>query len=64
VYGGYVNDEELLIAVANTAHGEGDEWVFLDSSRNTSRRWCDMAACGNRAKSASFRSRHRGTTEA
>ncbi len=21
-------------------------WVFVDSSRNSSRRWCDMAACG------------------
>ncbi|MFB9449187.1 CGNR zinc finger domain-containing protein [Dactylosporangium vinaceum] len=44
--------------------GEGCRWVFLDGSRNTSRRWCDMAACGNRAKSTSFRSRHRSTTEA
>jgi predicted RNA-binding Zn ribbon-like protein len=33
--------------------------VFIDSSRNTSRRWCDMAACGNRAKGESFRVRHR-----
>ena len=24
--------------------------LFLDGSRNGSRRWCDMAACGNRAK--------------
>ena len=41
--------------------GEDCRWVFLDSSRNSSRRWCDMATCGNRAKSASFRVRHRGT---
>lgn len=40
---------------------EGCRWVFLDGSRNSSRRWCDMAVCGNRAKSASFRVRHRGT---
>jgi predicted RNA-binding Zn ribbon-like protein len=40
--------------------GEDCRWVFLDGSRNTSRRWCDMAACGNRAKSTAFRSRHRG----
>ena len=26
------------------------EWLFLDNSRNRSRRWCDMASCGNRAK--------------
>jgi predicted RNA-binding Zn ribbon-like protein len=25
-------------------------WLFLDRSKNGSRRWCDMAACGNRAK--------------
>lgn len=37
--------------------GEDCRWVFMDNSRNTSRRWCDMAACGNRAKSASFRRR-------
>ena len=26
------------------------EWLFLDRSRNRSRRWCDMASCGNREK--------------
>ena len=25
-------------------------WLFIDRSRNRSRRWCDMAVCGNRAK--------------
>ncbi len=25
-------------------------WLFLDSSRNRTRRWCDMSVCGNRAK--------------
>jgi predicted RNA-binding Zn ribbon-like protein len=25
-------------------------WLFLDESRNLSRRWCDMGSCGNRAK--------------
>jgi predicted RNA-binding Zn ribbon-like protein len=25
-------------------------WLFLDTTRNASRRWCDMGACGNRAK--------------
>ena len=27
-------------------------WLFLDRSKNGTRRWCDMAACGNRAKAA------------
>lgn len=29
-------------------------WLFLDSSRNQSRRWCDMNDCGNRAKAIRF----------
>jgi predicted RNA-binding Zn ribbon-like protein len=26
------------------------QWLFVDSTRNHSRRWCDMQSCGNRAK--------------
>jgi predicted RNA-binding Zn ribbon-like protein len=29
-------------------------WLFLDISRNHSRRWCDMRDCGNRAKANRF----------
>ncbi len=29
--------------------------LFLDASRNRSRRWCDMQGCGNRAKVARYR---------
>lgn len=25
-------------------------WLFLDHSRNKTRRWCDMSSCGNREK--------------
>ncbi|MBE3562050.1 MAG: ABATE domain-containing protein [Ktedonobacteraceae bacterium] len=25
-------------------------WLFLDTSKNHSRRWCSMSSCGNRAK--------------
>ncbi|HEX2529163.1 MAG TPA: CGNR zinc finger domain-containing protein [Geminicoccus sp.] len=25
-------------------------WLFIDTSRNGSRRWCDMSTCGNRTK--------------
>jgi predicted RNA-binding Zn ribbon-like protein len=34
-------------------------WLFLDQSRNQSRRWCDMKVCGNRAKARRFSERHR-----
>jgi predicted RNA-binding Zn ribbon-like protein len=33
--------------------------VFIDASRNLSRRWCDKNDCGNRAKGAAFRARTR-----
>ena len=29
-------------------------WLFLDHSRNQSRRWCDMKDCGNRAKVSQY----------
>src|SRR3954469_13529488 len=32
-------------------------WAFYDFSRNHSRTWCDMRACGNRAKARAFRLR-------
>jgi predicted RNA-binding Zn ribbon-like protein len=33
-------------------------WFFVDVSRNRSRRWCDMAGCGNRVKARRYRERH------
>ena len=33
-------------------------WFFVDVSRNRSRRWCDMAGCGNRDKARRYRERH------
>jgi predicted RNA-binding Zn ribbon-like protein len=35
---------------------EGCGWVFLDISKNVSRRWCSMQGCGTRAK---MRRQHR-----
>ena len=35
-------------------------WLFLDTSRNRSRRWCDMKDCGNRSKARSFYKRRQG----
>jgi len=34
-------------------------WLFYDSSRNRSARWCDMAVCGNRTKTRAYRARRR-----
>ena len=34
-------------------------WLFMDWSRNGSRRWCNMQVCGNRAKARRFQQRRR-----
>jgi predicted RNA-binding Zn ribbon-like protein len=41
----------------------GCRWAFLDTSRNRSRRWCDMSGCGNRAKNQAWRERHGVTAQ-
>ncbi|HEY4634314.1 MAG TPA: CGNR zinc finger domain-containing protein [Candidatus Limnocylindrales bacterium] len=38
-------------------------WAFYDASKNRSGRWCAMAVCGNRTKSARSRARRSGATE-
>ena len=40
-------------------HGENCGWLFVDSSKNHSRCWCDMRDCGNRAKVRRHRLRKR-----
>jgi len=35
-------------------------WLFIDLSKNGSRRWCDMRTCGNRAKAHRHYTRIRG----
>jgi predicted RNA-binding Zn ribbon-like protein len=38
---------------------EDCRWLFLDTSKNHSRRWCDMQTCGNQAKARRHYSRKR-----
>jgi predicted RNA-binding Zn ribbon-like protein len=40
--------------------GESCDVVYLDTSRNRSRRWCSMERCGARAKASTYYQRHRG----
>ena len=42
------------------ADDRGCGWLFLDMSKNHSRRWCDMEDCGNRAKAQRHYRRARG----
>lgn len=38
-------------------------WLFVDTSKNGSRRWCTMQSCGNRAKARRHYRRTRGKPE-
>jgi predicted RNA-binding Zn ribbon-like protein len=61
--------DQMLVAVAE-AMADGSwsrlkacrsdtcQFAFIDTARNRSRQWCDMAVCGNREKARRFRSRH------
>ncbi|MGE3741501.1 MAG: ABATE domain-containing protein [Geminicoccaceae bacterium] len=40
--------------------GERCHWLFLDETKNASRRWCDMSVCGNRAKARRHYDRSHG----
>jgi predicted RNA-binding Zn ribbon-like protein len=44
------SERKKVKACADSACG----WLFIDVSRNQSRRWCDMKDCGNRAKATRF----------
>ncbi len=45
---------DKLDRVRECADDRGCGWLFLDRSRNRSRRWCDMKDCGNRAKAKRY----------
>ncbi|NNN32588.1 CGNR zinc finger domain-containing protein [Streptomyces sp. S3(2020)] len=55
---------ELLTAAPDRIRGCAHEACilhFFDTSRNGTRRWCSMAACGNRAKASRHYARTRET---
>jgi predicted RNA-binding Zn ribbon-like protein len=45
------------ISHVHACASETCRWLFLDTSKNHSRRWCDMAICGNRVKVRRFQAR-------
>lgn len=49
--------------VKECADDRGCGWLFVDETRNGSRRFCLSNECGNRARQAAFRHRHRTDTE-
>jgi predicted RNA-binding Zn ribbon-like protein len=47
------------LQVVRQCAGRACGWLFLDTSRNRTRRWCDMSLCGNRAKARRHHARLR-----
>ena len=50
---------ERLARVGQCADDRGCGYLFIDTSRNRSRRWCSMESCGNRAKVQRYYGRQR-----
>jgi len=48
-----------LVAKIHQCEGDNCGWLFMDCSKNHSRRWCDMRDCGNRAKVRRHRKRQK-----
>lgn len=45
------------LAVVRKCAASNCGWLFIDTTRNRSRRWCDMRVCGNRAKVRAYQRR-------
>lgn len=43
-----------------TCEADTCRWLFLDTSKSHTRRWCKMKVCGNRMKARRYQSRHSG----
>jgi predicted RNA-binding Zn ribbon-like protein len=50
---------KLLDRVGQCPDDRGCGWLFIDMSKNRSRRWCDMKDCGNRDKVRRYYARQR-----
>lgn len=46
------------LALVRECNSADCHWLFIDRSRNRSRRWCGMAICGNVEKARRFRRKH------
>jgi predicted RNA-binding Zn ribbon-like protein len=65
----FESDEPVLAAVAEAmadgswarlkaCRADDCKWAFIDTARNRTRIWCDMAVCGNREKARRYRNKH------
>lgn len=51
--------EKLRLVKECANEKEGCGWLFIDTSKNRSRRWCSMSSCGNRNKVRSYYEREK-----
>ena len=58
-----LTDEKLLSSIRQCADDRGCGVLFVDRTRNHSRRWCSMKSCGNRAKAQRHYQRHHAQEE-
>ena len=49
--------DTVRVCASNTCN-----WLFLDTSKNHSRRWCNMKSCGNREKARRFYTRKKSSS--
>jgi predicted RNA-binding Zn ribbon-like protein len=54
-----LSTSDSLIKVRTCDNAEC-RWLFLDTSKNQRRKWCDMKLCGNRMKSRRFKAKRKG----
>lgn len=58
---------ELMLSDAiervRACDAETCRWLFLDTSKNHTRRWCNMKVCGNRMKAQRFHARRTAVRE-
>lgn len=50
---------EYCDRLGQCADEDGCGWLFVDTTKNHSRRWCNISDCGNRAKQRRFQQRAR-----
>jgi predicted RNA-binding Zn ribbon-like protein len=63
LHGRLVADAAAIVTQADHSrlgHCPSCDWLFFDTTRNRSRRWCDMNDCGSRDKALRYYHRRRG----
>ena len=56
----FLTSDELDIV--RVCASDSCDWLFIDTSKNHSRRWCNMKSCGNREKARRFYTRKKASS--